>query len=174
MAKVGGVTRRLIAKGDFHEVSCAIRRDGTVPAGEFLDALGAGTWEQDPDADELPSDEQLGDRHWLLNAIVYWAKYGEPQYQGAVNSLDDGIWEFRRGAKRLSFFDTDGRGGFEPKLRIRDSIDAECDGEYWWIPYFDPDIRLGHAFPKVTQMTTGFDLASCSAVREEDLEHDSK
>lgn len=165
--------RRWIAKGEQHDIYCALRADGSCPAGEFLDALKSGTWEPDPDADELPSDEQVHDRDFFLNAIRYWARYGEPVYTHAVNDLDDGIWEFKRGAKRLSFYDTDGQGGYVPKLRILDIADSEApDSDHWQIPIFDEIIRLGHAFPKVGQKTTPEDLERVEEVREEDLARD--
>ncbi|OBK30142.1 hypothetical protein A5659_03620 [Mycobacterium sp. 1165196.3] len=151
-----------------------MRADKTgCPAGEFLDALKTGMWEPDPDAEELPDDEQISDWHWFLNAIRHWASTGEPVHPGAVNDLDDGVWEFKRAKKRLSFYDTDGAGGYTPKLRILDHRDAEApNSDYWQIPYFDHWIRLGHAFPKVTQATPEYDLEQTTDVREEDLAHD--
>lgn len=174
MAKVNEerLPRRLIARGESHDVYCAVREDGTCPAGEFLDALKEGRWEPDPDAHELPSDEQISDWHWFLDAIRYWASTGEPVYARAVNDLDDGIWEFKHGSKRLSFYDTDGRGRYEPKLRIRDRSQAIPDTAYWDIPYFDDEIRLGHAFPKTSQRTPDYELTETQKVREEDLAHD--
>lgn len=162
----------MIAKGDFHEVYCAVRTDQSCPAGAFLDALGEGTWELDPDAKTFPSDEQIGDRDWFLTAILHWVNTGEPLYKHAVESLDDGIWEFKRGRKRLSFYDTDGDGGFEPKFKILDSKVGVPNSDYWYIPFFDEDIRLGHAFPKVSQKTPIYDLDECAEVRREDLRHD--
>ena len=173
MAKVNEErrSRRLIARGAFHDVYCAVREDGSCPAGEFLDALKAGMWEPDPDAEELPSDEQISDWHWFLNAIRHWARTGEPSGARTVNDLDRGIWEFKHGAKRLSFYDTDGCGGYVAKLRIRDPSQA-APGVYWDIPYFDQDIRLGHAFPKASQRTPDYDVNETQKVRKEDLAHD--
>ncbi|MDG4667993.1 hypothetical protein [Mycobacterium sp. 236(2023)] len=162
-------------RGEFHEVHCAVRADDGCPAGDFLDALRTGMWEPDPDADQLPDDEQISDWHWFLNALRHWATTGEPVYAGAVNDLDDGIWEFKRAKKRLSFYDTDGRGNYDPKLRAKDVADVDprlAGSAYWDIPYFDPAIRLGHAFPKVSQATPRYDLDATQRVREEDLEHD--
>ncbi|MBF7732542.1 MULTISPECIES: hypothetical protein [Rhodococcus] len=175
MAKVDspGVERRLIVKGRLHEVRCALRSDWSCPAGEFLDLLKNGMWEPDPDAEKLPDDEQIRDRDWFLAAIKYWANEGEPIYSRAVNDLNDGVWEFKRGGKRLSFFDTDGIGGFEMKLRIENHAEAEFpDSEHWRIPGFDEQIRLGHAFPKLGGLTSAEDLGDSDVVREEDLAHD--
>lgn len=173
MTNVGGgrPERQVVARGKFHNVCFAVRADGTEPARAFLEALRRGIWEPDPDAEEIPCDEQIRDCDWFFAAIRHWAKTGEPQYTRAVNDLEDGVWEFKHGAKRLSFYDTDGQGGYTAKLRIQDSEDA-IPGDFWDIPYFDREIRLGHAFPKVSQMTTPFDIDETLQVREEDLEHD--
>jgi hypothetical protein len=83
------------------------------------------------------------------------------------------VWEFRHGDKRLTFFDTDGNGGYTAKLRIHSHADAEVpDSAYWHIPYFDPLIRIGHAFTKVSQKTLAKDLHESQETREEDLAHD--
>jgi hypothetical protein len=150
-----------------------LREDGSCPAGEFLDALKVGAWEPDPDAETLPSDEQIGDWNFFLHAIRYWANNGEPVYRGAVNDLPDGIWEFKHGKKRLSFYDTDGVGGYMAKSRILDHANADApDSDHWQIPNFDPLIRLGHAFPKTSQRTSSLDLDEVAIVREEDLARD--
>ncbi|QRY53826.1 hypothetical protein [Mycolicibacterium septicum] len=118
-------------------------------------------------------DEQISDYHWFLNAIRHWANTGEPVYRDAVKSLREGIWEFRHGDKRLTFFDTDGTGGYTPKLPIQRHADADApDSEFWQIPNFDYLLRLGHAFTKVSQKTPQHDLAESQKVREEDLDHD--
>lgn len=163
--------RRMIVRGQFHEVGCAVRADGTTPAGVFLDALRKGAWGKLDESVQL--DEQISDYHWFLNAITHWASTGEPVYRGAVNALEDGVWEFRHGNKRLTFFDTDGSGAYTPKLPIRSHEDSEAPAsEYWYIPYFDEEIRLGHAFTKVSQKTLARDLLESSHTREEDLAHD--
>lgn len=83
------------------------------------------------------------------------------------------MWEFKLGAKRLSFFDTPGDGTYKPKLRPA-TADAASRGKYYWFPDFDENIRLGHAFPKTGQRTTHEDLEMTSIVREEDIEHDKR
>lgn len=175
MAKVDDAEplRRLIAKGRLHEVHCAVRSDSSSPAGEFLDLLKDGMWEPDPDAKSLPSDEQIRDHDWFLSAIRKWANDGEPFHNRAVNALDNGVWEFKRGAKRLTFYDTDGVGGYVEKRKIVDYADAECpESDFWQIPMFDVLLRLGHAFPKVGQEATQDDLQISQDVRDEDLRHD--
>lgn len=163
--------RRTIVRGQFHQVDCAVRGDGRVPAGQFLDALKEGAWDQHKESGA--PDEQISEYHWFLNAIRYWANTGEPVYRDAVKALEDGIWEFRHGDKRLTFFDTDGKGGYTAKLPITSHADAEApDSEHWRIPYFDNLIRVGHAFTKVSQKTLKRDLAESQTTREEDLAHD--
>lgn len=163
-----------MATGECHDVHCAVEADGeTMPASEFLDALAGGVWEPDPDGgEERPDDEQIRDHAVLLHMVQVLADEGIPVHQRAVNDLDDGIWEFKRGAKRLTFFDTPGDGSFDPKLRVETNT-AE-DDEFWWFPYFDRYIRLGHAFPKTGQKAELHDLASSQRVREEDLAHDQE
>lgn len=163
--------RRGIVRGQFHRVDCAVREDGREPAGQFLDALKKGAWDRNDESG--PLDEQISDYHWFLNAIAYWANTGEPVYRDAVKALEDGVWEFRRGDKRLTFFDTDGNGGYTAKLEIRSYADAEApDSEHWQIPYFDYLVRIGHAFTKVSQKTLKRDLSESLKTREEDLAHD--
>lgn len=163
--------RRPIVRGRIHQVDCAVRRDGSCPAGDFLDALKKGNWDQGTEPCSI--DEQLDEYSKLLNAIKYWANEGEPAYKEGVKSLDDGVWEFRYADKRLTFYDTDGKGCYTAKLPIRDYSEADApDSKYWQIPYFDHLIRLGHAFNKMSQKTTKGDLATSRTVREEDLAHD--
>lgn len=172
IAKVGGVIeRRAVFVGKLHDVDCAVRANKSSPAGDFLDALKAGKWDR-ADSD-LPADEQISDYHWFLTAIKHWANTGEPIYRHAAKHLDDGVWEFRHSDKRLTFYDTDGKGGYTAKLPIADHAQAEVpDSQYWEIPMFDEQIRLGHAFTKVGQKTPKKDLDAMKAVREEDLAHD--
>ena len=59
--------RRAIARGQFHHVDYAVRKDGHSPAGQFLDALKNGVWDHTEESE--PLDEQISDYHWFLNAI---------------------------------------------------------------------------------------------------------
>lgn len=158
-------------EGGFHQVDCALGSDGSSPAGQFLDALRDGAW--DTTTSNENADEQIHDYHWFLNAIRHWANTGEPVYRDAVKALDNGVWEFRHGDKRLTFFDTDGDGGYAAKLPIHRYEDADApDSEFWQIPNFDELIRIGHAFTKVSQKTLKHDLEESQKVREEDLDYD--
>lgn len=163
------IGRRGIVRGQLHQVDCAVRQDETCPAGSFLNALKVGQWGRD----DRVADEQIDDYHWFLNAIRHWANTGEPVYREAVKHLGDGVWEFRHSDKRLTFYDTDGRGGFAAKVPISDHARADApDSAFWQIPYFDDLIRLGHAFTKVGQKTPKEDLVAMKVVRDEDLAHD--
>lgn len=167
------VSRRLVARGEYCTVECAVREDGVVaPAAAFFDQLADGMWADDPDATGLPDDAQIGDRHKLLAWCQLLADDGVPPYVHAVNYLEDGVWEFKIGAKRLSFYDTPGDGTYRPKEKVRDRSLAQHDDEYWWFPDFDPLVRLGHAFPKVGPKTRIDDIKISFKVREEDLSHD--
>ncbi len=169
MAKL---VRRIAHKGEFHDVEYAVEADGNLPGWEFMCALRGGTWEPDPDAENIPCDEQIVDAAKFLEMVRVLATEGLPTYQTGVNFLDDGIWEFKVGKKRLSFYDTLGDGTYTAKNRVPDTASAEDDDEFWWFPRFDRTIRLGYAFPKMGPKTEIFDLAAAARVREEDLQHD--
>lgn len=169
------VSRQIIVKGKWHEFSCAVRADGvTSPAREFLEALQAGHWKHE--VEDLKPDEQISDGAKFLSWIEFFAEQGYPPRRHHINYLDEGIWEFRKAAKRLSFYDTDGAGDFVPKVKIddrdRDSCSPAADSDCWDLPDLDYKVRLGHAFPKVSAKTRPFDLAEAKKVRREDLEHD--
>lgn len=168
------VNRRLVAEGEWHVVECAVRLDLTSPADEFLTALSQGMWSQDPDAEELPADAQLSDYDKFIVWCGMLADSGVPERRSAVNYLGHGIWEFKHGAKRLSYYDTPGDGTYTAKGKIRDrrTSDYADDDTWWWYPLFDRIIRLGHAFPKVSQEAAPADVAECRATRTEDLSHD--
>lgn len=169
MAKLA---RRIAHKGEFHDIEYAVGSEGASPAWEFMCALKEGTWEPDPDAATIPCDEQIHDAAKFLEMVRVLALEGVPSYRTGVNFLEDGIWEFKVGRKRLSFYDTPGDGTYDPKNKIRDISEAEDDDEFWWFPRFDKTIRLGYAFPKTTQMTENYDLTAVATVRKEDLLHD--
>jgi hypothetical protein len=177
LAKVEGTgpTRPLVVKGRLYVVRCAIRADGSCPAGDFLAALKAGTLAGDTDdADAgLQPDERFSDYGWFIKTIMHFADEGEPPYTRAINYLEAGIWEFKHGSKRITFYDTSGGGRYWEKDEIVDHADAhEPDSEHWHIPNFDREIRLGHCFLKDGNNTRGSDLTTMREVREEDLDHD--
>ncbi|PPG39489.1 hypothetical protein C5C17_11910 [Pseudoclavibacter sp. RFBA6] len=136
--------------------------------------MKCGTWEHDPDfSGEPPDDAQMTSGQKLVAGIEWFADKGTPRPSYCtVNYLVDGVWEFKLGAVRVSFYDTDGSGGYEPKARIDDISTVEKPDDYWQIPVFDEQIRLGHCFPKNSQKTPEADLVGVVMVRREDLEHD--
>ena len=165
--------RVLVAEGRCHAIEYAVRADLSVPARDFLDDLGSGLWAADPEAETWPDDAQISHRDTLLVWFADMAEEGLPPYQRAVNDLDDGMWEFKIGAKRLSYYDADGEGRYTPKHRIHDVADSSYpDEEFWWYPDMDELLRLGFAFPKVGQVALPTDVLECEAVRREDLHHD--
>lgn len=164
---------------ELHTVVFAVEADGvTSPAENALKMMLTGEWPEDPEAkaEGLPSDTQISRRAQLVAGIKYFARNGVPAWGSCgVNALRDGIWEFKEGEKRVSFFDTDGRGGFQPKKKFKDQTVADFpDDEDWDIPSFDKEIRLGHCFGKPwgQRLTEQADLDETVRVREEDLSHD--
>lgn len=171
------VHRVKVALGDCYAIHYAVRADGSVPAREFMDALREKRWANDPDEPKLPADAQLGDYWHFLRACKHLADTGEPKRSGLVNALDEGVWEFKVSQKRMSWFDTDGEGGYTAKPLIRDrDASAHPQDEFWFFPDFDPLIRLGHCFPKAKHVrrTPQRDLDVSIAVRREDLDHDRR
>lgn len=164
--------RVLVADGRHYAVECGVRRDGTSPAWEFLQALASGTWEETLDEDA--PDEQVADYDMFLEFCRRLAEAGLPPGLGQYNYLRDGIWEFKRATKRLTWYDTPGDGTHTPKPKLTDSSESRYPSTpEWAFPDFDEYIRLGHAFPKVSQKTADIDLDEAERVRGEDLEHDS-
>jgi hypothetical protein len=173
------VERRLLADGRWFTIECAVEADGsTSPAASALDELKEGELRRDTTHDAeapWPDEVQPGEYAKLMGWIAEFAERGLPPYQGAVNDLPDGIWEFKLGVKRVSFFDTPGDGTFEPKLRVVDrneSLYPEQD-DFWWLPEFDEFVRLGHFFIKKSQPTSEEDKRECARIREEDVAHDA-
>jgi hypothetical protein len=169
--------RRLIVAGAVYLVECAVLRDGiTSPAAQALDDLKAGQLDPDTDrndSDPWPDENQPSDYSKVIAMFKLLAEQGVPTHSSAINNLDDGIWEFKRSKKRFSFYDCDGAGGFEPKLRIRDRTESEYpNSEFWWLPDFDNFIRLGHFFVKSGDVAGDFNISETLRVRKEDLEHD--
>lgn len=155
--------------GDAYEIACAVVADGEhSPAADFIEHLAAGTW---PDETvELPDHAQVRDLHTLKALTKMLAGTGRlPKY--AFNKLDDGIWELKVGIFRLSFYDTDGVGGYTAK-EGEPVFTWDHKKEYPELPVFDDYIRLGHAFNKRTQRTETSDLQATKKVRQEDLHHD--
>jgi hypothetical protein len=166
--------RKMVARGDFCIVECAVREDGVAsPAWAFLSQLQEGTWVEDPDYGGMPDDAQITAYDKLLTWFQTLADDGVPPNEYAINNLNDGIWEYKVGARRLSFFDTPGDGTYVPKYRIHEKSNA-CvnDDQFWWFPELDPNVRLGHAFPKTGQRTRPSDIRRALRLRLEDLAHD--
>ncbi|WP_147918113.1 hypothetical protein [Ruania zhangjianzhongii] len=163
--------RRLVVKGAFYDVECARTADGSEPAGQFLDELKKGMWDGDPNDPDRPSDEQIYDYPAILAVLKHVATVGEPPHARAVNYLERGVWEFKRAAKRLSFFDTPGDGTYTERPKILDRTNG-IESVYWWFPNFDHQLRLGHCFAKLGEKALPQDVQRSLDVREEDLTYD--
>lgn len=165
------VDRRVVADGDYFEVACAVAADGvTSPAAVVIDELEVGMW-ADPDAEALPDEYQPKLRTRLLAHIKQLATQGELPAK-AYNRLQDGVWELRVESVRMTFYDTDGEGGWSPKTGEKL---VTWDGYRWDLPDdFDEYLRLGHCFAKVGQKTPPGDIDKSRTMREEDVSHDQE
>ncbi|WP_170981409.1 hypothetical protein [Nocardioides dongxiaopingii] len=169
------MVRSCIVVGTEYEIACAVRSDGSSPARELLDLLKVGEWADDPDVERVPDPEQVRDYHRLIDMMRTLATAGEPERQRDVRYLRDGLWEFAVGAKRLVFYDTDGRGAFTPKPRIQDKGHAPYpDTEFWWFPLMDRQLRLANYWPKVSEKADPIDIEEAIKIREEDLRYDKE
>lgn len=148
--------------------------DQSSPSALAFREMAEGNWNEDPDFLAPPPDEtQITQVEKLRTGIEFLAENGYPQNAYCtVNDLDDGIWEFRLGKIRVSFFDTEGDGVYTPKLRIQKQEHADTADDFWWLPDFDSFIRLGHCFGKNSQQTEPADISETLRVREEDVAHD--
>ncbi|HKS98463.1 MAG TPA: hypothetical protein VJT31_02945 [Rugosimonospora sp.] len=164
-----------MADGERHIVECAVAEDGGSPAATFLDQLACGTWVEDPDFQPPPpDDDQIDDYDKILEWCRILADEGVPPYRTAVNYLGSGIWEFKLGRKRISFFDTPGDGTYSEKVRIDDRSLADTDDDYRWFPNLDERVRLGYVFPKLGEKAGQRNIDRCRQVREEDVNHDKR
>ena len=168
--------RTVIARGELHEIACAVMQDGSSPADEVFHLMSNGAWQEDPDSgEELPDDAQIEDYDFLLAGLEFFADNGVPHSPSVrMNALDDGIWEFKIRRKRFSFYDTDGVGGKYRRMKYRDKEEAEYpeDEDFWHVPSFEELLRIGHCFPKLEEQTTPTQIRRTLQVRWEDLNHD--
>lgn len=166
--RLAKVARRVVADGGMYEVACAVGRDGkTAPASDLLDDLETGMW-ADPNAKSLPDEWQPRLRTRLLAHVNQLANEGDLP-GSAYNRLEEGVWELKVESVRVTFYDTDGAGGWSPKYGERVGMGSWAR---WELPDFDEFLRLGHCFAKETQSTPPDDIRASCTVREEDVEHD--
>ena len=165
------VNRQILADGEFHEIACAVLKDGkTSPVLELLAQLDAGVW-PDPSVDEFPDERQARDRARFFAEIEHLANEGEPLR--GYNYLHDGIWELKIGPLRVTFYDTPGDGTFTAKKGRK--AEGYWSASSFHFPHdFDRYVRLGHYFAKTGRKTLPADLQRSFDVRQEDLEHDRR
>ena len=127
--------------------------DDSSPALEFVTLLKHGNWREHPEHNPPRDPEQIKDWVMMLAKIEYVGQEGYPDTRTtSVNDLEDGIWEFKHGRCRLTYWDTPGDGTYVPKLRIEDRrtlVGPEKDHDFWWYPRMDAILRLGCAWPKI-------------------------
>ncbi|MDQ4491132.1 hypothetical protein RBS60_13090 [Sinomonas sp. ASV486] len=118
--------------------------------------------------EELAPDEQVSCYHWFLRAAQKLARTGKPIHKDSYNQLRDGIWELKHANLRISFYDTDGSGHYDPL------IDRESYGPWTTRPWPDDFLeflRLTTAFEKLHQPEH---ITLAKQVRKEDLAHDQE
>jgi hypothetical protein len=106
--------------------------------------------------------------------IQHFASTGLPRHRTAINHLENGIWEFKHGVKRASFYDVEASGDFDPKLPNASAADCDrgVNAEYWWVPSFSRQIRTGYFFAKDGPMAGSENIQKCIQIRKEDLAYD--
>jgi len=165
------VERRLITSGSFCDVECAVLADGiTSPSATFLDQLAAGT--PDPtSAPDMEMDEQINSADWIEAACAHLAGYGGFPGPRDHNQLRDGIWEIKHLNIRMTFYDTDGYGRFDPKINFEGS---GFFGMPPGLPDLDEYVRLATGFikPPSVRKTPPYEISRARAVRREDISHD--
>lgn len=155
-----------------YEVEIARRADGTHPARHFLDDLAKGELDGDPDTKKVPDDEQIRDYARLIDVIRGIAIHGEPAHRTQVNYLEDGLWEFKHGNKRLAFYDTDGKGRHIPKPPQDIFTSTNPGSDYFWFPDFAPVLRITNGWVKDDDLAPPDQIKLAKDIREEDLSHD--
>jgi hypothetical protein len=141
-----------------------------------MEALKEGTWLNDPEFKPPKDTEQVSDYFKLLSKITYLARFGEPDTSTSVNVLGNGIWEFKHGARRVTYWDTPGDGTFSPKQRVAGVADWDGEeyGSFWWYPAMDEVLRLGCGWPKTGPKAPSNLIAEAESIRVEDLKHDGE
>lgn len=160
------VERRIIADGDQFSVECAVRTDMSSPVAEFLDTVEAGAADN---VEVLEPDEQIRWFDWFTAVCEGLADHGSLPHRDDHNQLLDGIWEIKHGVLRVTFFDTDGTGDYEPLI---DPTPYSRFTTRPWPEGFLYYLRLTTAFEKTTQKTPPAQIHLAKIVRKEDLEHD--
>lgn len=171
-------TRRVVWRGNgescHDRIECAVRADRSSPGAAFWDRLSRGDWADDPYFAKPPDGDQIHNAAKILAKIEYVGKHGVPENKSDINSLREGIWEFRHHHHRLAYFDTPGDGTFTPKRRVRErsTVDPNCSDEFWWYPHMDEVLRLTNGWAKEGQMAPPEAIELAIDIREEDVQHD--
>lgn len=156
-------------EGSWFCIELAVRADLTCPVQEYLD-LPEDSLPADDRATDDSIDRRAGNRQRFLASLRWLGRTGEIPRGLWYNVLEDGIWEFKPANIRITFYDTDGLGGHEPKRAERSIVTKQVD----WPSDLEEYLRLTTWFPKTTQKTPPGEIYKAKRVREEDLEHDRK
>ena len=152
-----------------YRVEYAIRADGTEPARAFLQALKAGHLPNDPLTKGIPDEEQITDYSRLISLMTTVAADGEPLRSNQLNYLEDGLWEFKHGNKRIAFYDVDEQGMHTPKAKCSMAASPTPDSAYWWLPDLDPVLRVTNGWIKTGDLAPDTELELAKQIRLEDL-----
>ena len=103
---------------------------------------------------------------------MLFAEEGDFPHEENHNQLRDGVWELKRFNIRITFFDTDGKGGYDPKINFEGSGPWGKGPE---LPEFDEYVRLATSFikPPDVRKTPPHEISLAKQVREEDTRHDT-
>lgn len=103
---------------------------------------------------------------------MLFAEEGDFPHEENHNQLRDGVWELKRFNIRITFFDTDGKGGYDPKINFEGSGPWGKGPE---LAEFDEYVRLATSFikPPGVRKTPPHEISLAKQVREEDTRHDT-
>lgn len=163
------VERVLVADGECFTVEFAMRTNGRSPAAEFLRSLQEGESGAMREG-RLAPDEQVGLWEWFLEACDRIAQRGDPPPGRSYNQLEDGVWELKHRAARVTFFDTDGSGADDPTIDYDSYVGFQSPRP--WPNDFEDILRLSTGFMKRAQKTPPKEIGFARLARQEDLRHD--
>lgn len=163
------LVRRQIVVGEWYSVEYAVRADGSEPARDFLQALKGGVLPDDPLTTDIPDEEQITDYDRLVEVMREVARAGEPTRNNQLNYLEEGLWEFKHGNKRIAFFDTDEAGGHTPQGKCSMADSPAPESSYWWLPTLAPVLRVTNGWIKTDDLAPPADMALAKQIRLEDL-----
>lgn len=140
------------------------------PAFEILEELREMRWENKR-LPKYPDEAQFHAWHKLVGIIdAIAAGYEIEPHE--FNYLRAGVWEIKFNNVRITFYDTDGHGGYSPKEAELAGYDWRGKPQ-WYFPDLDDIVRLGGYWEKLGQTAGEFNVRRAITFRSEDVQHDS-